>query len=90
MPVGFAFKVLGMRVGHCGPKLAELIVSSPGPAFLVAQHLIIGWLSTLPLLFLMRRHSIWMNTALAIAARWAKGVVGFMVHHLFDDLQMRL
>lgn len=53
MPVGFAFKALGMRVGHYGPKLAELIVTNPGPAFLFVQHLFIGWLSTLPLLVLM-------------------------------------
>lgn len=61
MPVGFAFKALGMRVGHYGPKLAELIVTNPGPAFLFAQHLFIGWLSTLPLLILMWRHPLSMG-----------------------------
>lgn len=61
MPVGFAFKVLGMRVGHYGPKLAELIVTNPGPAFLFAQHLVIGWLSTLPLVILMWRHPLSMG-----------------------------
>lgn len=64
MPAGFAFKALGMRVGHYGPKVAEWWVSQPSPAFLFGQHLVIGWLSTLPLLWWcfsrpMGRHSPW-------------------------------
>ena len=55
MPPGFFFQALGWRVGHYGPKFARLWVDEPGPAFLFAQHLLIGWVSTVPLLWLLAR-----------------------------------
>lgn len=55
MPVGFAFKAMGMRVGHYGPKFGALFVQDPTPFFLFAQHIALGWLSALPLLVLLSR-----------------------------------
>ena len=54
MPFGFLFKALGLRVGHYGPKLGEFLFGlRPEPwmqVLLLVQHLVIGWLSTIPLL----------------------------------------
>ena len=50
MPVGFISKYLGLRIGHYGPKLAELLFGSTAQAVVMAQHLVIGWLSATPLL----------------------------------------
>ena len=49
MPFGTAFRVTGLRVGHYGPKFAGLFVNDPGPAFLFVQHIVLGWISALPL-----------------------------------------
>lgn len=49
MPFGAAFRAAGLRVGHYGPKFAGLFVVDPGPAFLFAQHILLGWISALPL-----------------------------------------
>ena len=53
MPLGFLFKMLDLRVGHYGPKLAALLVVEPGPIFMFVQHLVIGWVSALPLLVML-------------------------------------
>lgn len=53
MPPGFVFQALGMRVGHYGPKFAQLFVDNPTPAFLFAQHLVLGWVSAMPLLWVL-------------------------------------
>ena len=54
MPFGFLFKWLGLRVGHYGPKLGEVLFGAqPEPwmqLLLLAQHLLIGWVSAVPLL----------------------------------------
>jgi len=55
MPPGFVFQRLGWRVGHYGPKFAQLYAEQPGPALLFVQHLVIGWVSALPLLWLLWR-----------------------------------
>lgn len=52
MPAGFIFRALGMRVGHYGPKFAGLYLTDPGPLALFAQHLVLGWVSVLPLCWL--------------------------------------
>lgn len=52
MPPGFLFKAIGLRVGHYGPKLGEALFGEPSPMLLFAQHLVIGWLSAVPLLLL--------------------------------------
>lgn len=55
MPFGFIFKLLDLRVGHYGPKLAALVFGESTWAVLLVQHLVIGWVSTLPLLLLLVR-----------------------------------
>lgn len=49
MPVGFFFRALELRVGHYGPKFASLYIENPGQAVLFTQHLVLGWISALPL-----------------------------------------
>lgn len=51
VPFGFAFRMAGMRVGHYGPKFAELYSTNPGPALLFAQHIVLGWISAMPLVW---------------------------------------
>lgn len=63
MPLSPLFKAMGLRVGFYGPKFAALFVDNPQPWVLFIQHLIIGWISALPLLvFLLHaaavRHSL--------------------------------
>lgn len=53
MPFGFVFQFFGLRVGHYGPKFAELLFGTTAAPVLFAQHLVIGWLSALPLLVLL-------------------------------------
>lgn len=72
MPVGFIFQYIGLRVGHYGPKLAALLFTEPGPVILFSQHLLIGWLSTLPLLLiLLRLHRL--ASPVAIGAAYGLG-----------------
>lgn len=71
VPAGLLFKALGMRVGHYGPKFAQLWVADPGPALLFAQHLLIGWVSALPLLWCLLR---WRGNASPLAMGLAYGV----------------
>ena len=52
MPVGLVFRMADMRVGHYGPKFAGLYLSNPGPGALFVQHLVLGWISALPLALL--------------------------------------
>lgn len=60
MPFGAAFRAAGLRVGHYGPKFASLFVSDPGPVFLFTQHIVLGWISALPLVawLLLQRPSV--------------------------------
>lgn len=50
MPFGFMFRIAELRVGHYGPKFAGLFVNDPTPMFLFAQHIVLGWVSALPLI----------------------------------------
>lgn len=53
IPLGPIFKAAGLRIGHYGPKFAALFFDDPQPWQLFAQHLVIGWISAFPLLFLL-------------------------------------
>jgi len=53
MPFALVFRTLGLRVGHYGPKFAGLFVHEPGPLFLFVQHIMIGWVSAIPLVLLL-------------------------------------
>lgn len=50
VPLDVLFKFAGLRVDHYGPKLATLLSTEPTPLLQFAQHIVIGWLSTQPLL----------------------------------------
>ncbi len=52
LPPGFIFRALNMRVGHYGAKFAELYLTSPGPTLLFIQHLVLGWISAIPMVLL--------------------------------------
>jgi hypothetical protein len=71
MPAGFFFRALQMRVGHYGPKFAELYLSSPGPLALFMQHIVLGWVSAVPLAFLsLNKYSV--RTAFLIGASYGQ------------------
>lgn len=53
VPFGLLFKLMGLRVGHYGPLLAQWLFGQAGPVLLFVQHLVLGWVSALPLLALL-------------------------------------
>lgn len=53
VPLSPLFKAAGLRIGHYGPKFAALFFENPQPWLLFIQHLVIGWLSALPLLVVL-------------------------------------
>jgi hypothetical protein len=73
MPLGFAFKAMGMRVGHYGPKFGALFVQDPTPLFLFAQHIVLGWVSALPLLVLLSRVALRPAFSLVIGGLYGAG-----------------
>lgn len=57
VPLAPLFKTAGLRIGHYGPKFAALFFNDPQPWLLFAQHIVIGWVSALPLLLILLRTS---------------------------------
>jgi len=57
VPLSPLFKAAGLRIGHYGPKFAALFFDNPQPWLLFLQHLVIGWVSALPLLVILARTS---------------------------------
>lgn len=55
MPAGLFFKFIGVRVGHYGPKLGALLFGEPTQLILFVQHLVIGWVSALPLVIFLTK-----------------------------------
>ena len=55
VPLSPLFKAAGLRIGHYGPKFAALFFDNPQPWLLFMQHLVIGWVSALPLLLILVR-----------------------------------
>ncbi len=53
VPFGLAFRAAGMRVGYYGPKFAALFVDNPGTPYLFAQHIVLGWISAVPLVLVV-------------------------------------
>jgi uncharacterized membrane protein YagU involved in acid resistance len=76
MPVGYFFRALEMRVGHYGPKFAALYLTAPGPAVLFLQHIVLGWLSAVPLA-LAPLHNMSTRQALGLGA--AYGVLYYLL-----------
>lgn len=58
VPLAPLFKAAGLRIGHYGPKFAGLYLDDPQPWQLFVQHLVIGWLSALPLLVVLMSTSL--------------------------------
>ena len=69
MPPGLVFRALEMRVGHYGPKFASLYLDNPGQPELFLQHLVLGWISALPLCALALRDAP-VSGVLAIGAAY--------------------
>lgn len=84
MPFGFFFKLLDLRVGHYGPKLAALLFGNSSLGVLLVQHLAIGWLSTLPLLLILVRFQRFGASA-ALGA-----VYGFVYYVVVNSLVLPL
>lgn len=55
VPLSPMFKAVGLRIGHYGPKFAGLFFNNPQPWLLFVQHIVIGWVSALPLLLILLR-----------------------------------
>jgi len=55
MPFGLLFRFLDLRVGYYGPKLGALLFGDPNRFVLFLQHLVLGWISALPLLLILVR-----------------------------------
>jgi uncharacterized membrane protein YagU involved in acid resistance len=53
VPLAPLFRAAGLRIGHYGPKFAALFFDDPQPWLLFLQHLVIGWVSALPLLLVL-------------------------------------
>lgn len=53
MPFGLLLKFLDLRVGYYGPKLGALLFGDPTRFVLFLQHLVLGWVSALPLLLIL-------------------------------------
>lgn len=53
VPLGPLFKAAGLRIGHYGPKFAALFFDDPQSWLLFLQHLVVGWVSALPLLLIL-------------------------------------
>ncbi len=76
VPFGFAFRMAGMRVGHYGPKFAELYSTNPGPALLFVQHIVLGWISAVPLVWALASVR---SYAVALSMGAAYGVAYYVV-----------
>ena len=84
IPLGFLFRAAGLRIGHYGPKFAALFIDAPQEWQLFAQHLLIGWISALPLLAML------MHT---VAGRWpltASSAYGAMFYVVVNSLALPL
>jgi uncharacterized membrane protein YagU involved in acid resistance len=84
VPLSPLFKAAGLRIGHYGPKFAALFVDDPRPGFLFAQHLVIGWVSALPLVVIL---------AVTRAGRWpllAGALYGAVYYLVVNSLALPL
>ena len=88
MPLGWLFKTIGLRIGHYGPKFAALFIEDPQIWHLLVQHLLIGWLSTLPLLLILLyigRTSWWLLAGALYGAVFYVLVNSFALPLYFGD-----
>ena len=88
VPLSPIFKSAGLRIGHYGPKFAGLYVSDPQPWLLFVQHLVIGWISALPLLlvFLATQAGRWpVMTGAAYGAAYYVAINSLALPIYFND-----
>lgn len=76
MPFGFVFKLLDLRVGYYGPKFGALLFGEPNRFVLFLQHLVLGWVSALPLLWILVR---WHGKAAPLAVGAAYGLAYYVL-----------
>jgi len=76
IPFGILFRAFDMRVGHYGPKFAALYLEDPGRAALFLQHLVLGWVSAIPLC-LLPLHRLSVSAALGAGSLY--GVAYYVV-----------
>jgi uncharacterized membrane protein YagU involved in acid resistance len=85
VPLAPLFRATGLRVGHYGPKFAALFFDDPQPWLLFAQHLVIGWVSALPLLLILVRSTV------AAGRPWITGATyGAMYYAAVNSLALPL
>lgn len=62
IPFGLLFRAMDVRIGHYGKKLVEVMFGELPlalfRALVLAEHLVIGWLTTWPLLLML----VWLGT----------------------------
>ena len=79
IPFGLLFRPLDLRIGHYGRKLINVAFGElPLPAFralLMTEHLVIGWLTTWPLLLAM----VWLAGRVP---NWTMGLAYGLVYYL--------
>lgn len=72
VPPGLLFRAWELRVGDYGPRFAALYMDAPGAAVLFLQHVLLGWMSALPLCLLpLHRGSL--GAALAVGSVYGAG-----------------
>jgi uncharacterized membrane protein YagU involved in acid resistance len=84
VPLSPFFKAMGLRIGHYGPKFAALFFDNPQPWLLFSQHLVVGWLSAIPLLLILQQ-----TPAGARPARWG-AIYGAAYYVLVNSLALPL
>ncbi len=88
MPAGLAFKFFEFRIGHYGPKLGALLFDDPSRPLLFIQHLVIGFLSALPIIFGFLRFSL-KQSPIILGAVYGMAyyvlINSFLLPHYFND-----
>ncbi len=88
MPLGWLFRALDLRIGHYGPKFAALFIDNPQPWHLFAQHMLIGWVATLPLLvglLYFQRSASWLAAGALYGAGFYVAVNSLALPLYFGD-----
>jgi uncharacterized membrane protein YagU involved in acid resistance len=84
VPLAPLFRAAGLRIGHYGPKFAALFFDDPKPWLLFVQHLVIGWVSALPLLLAL------LHTRAGRRPVWAGATYGAGYYVVVNSLALPL
>ena len=70
MPFGLCFRLLDLRIGHYGKRVVEALFGAlPSPLMqivVITEHFVIGWISALPLVWLLP----WWQRKTTLAPLW--------------------